>query len=132
MRMLPACRGIAPRSARSRVVLPAPDGPTMPTNAPGRMANVTSSRTGAPSYAQRSRSISIAGEASATAMRVAERGLGPAKIGSYEDLRDHAREIIRVGGAAPPAASRCCARASLRAPSRGDPPLEDALRAIRL
>ena len=31
---------------------------------------------------------------------------------------------IRVGGAAPPAASRCCARASLRAPSRGDPPHE--------
>src|SRR5438105_3044364 len=31
---------------------------------------------------------------------------------------------IRVGGAAPPAASRCCARASLRAPSRGDPPLK--------
>src|SRR3954471_19835089 len=37
----------------------------------------------------------------------------------------HARPIklyvLRVGGAAPPAASRCSA--SLRAPSRGDPPL---------
>src|SRR5229473_148295 len=29
---------------------------------------------------------------------------------------------MRVGGAAPPAASRCSARTSLRAPSRGDPP----------
>src|SRR5438132_10487463 len=33
------------------------------------------------------------------------------------------RVIVRVGGAAPPAASRCSARTSLRAPSRGDPPL---------
>src|SRR6266851_10504026 len=33
------------------------------------------------------------------------------------------RNVFRVGGAAPPAASRCSARASLRAPSRGDPPL---------
>ncbi len=31
--------------------------------------------------------------------------------------------MLRVGGAAPPAASRCSARASLRTPSRGDPPL---------
>src|SRR5712692_10415695 len=31
---------------------------------------------------------------------------------------------VRVGGAAPPAASRCSARASLRTPSRGDPPLK--------
>src|SRR6266851_1709255 len=34
--------------------------------------------------------------------------------------------LIRVGGAAPPAASRRSARASLRAPSRGDPPLNAA------
>ncbi len=39
----------------------------------------------------------------------------------------HARRVflrtrLRLGGAAPPAASRCCARASLRTPSRGDPP----------
>src|SRR5712664_3215553 len=33
-----------------------------------------------------------------------------------------AAHLIRVGGAAPPAASRCSARASLRTPSRGDPP----------
>src|SRR5712692_1655121 len=33
--------------------------------------------------------------------------------------------FFRVGGAAPPAASRCSARASLRTPSRGDPPLKD-------
>src|SRR5260221_3168943 len=32
--------------------------------------------------------------------------------------------LLRVGGAAPPAASRCSARASLRTPSRGDPPLK--------
>src|SRR5437879_8474326 len=37
-------------------------------------------------------------------------------------LRDCVAHVLRVGGAAPPAASRCCARASLRAPSRGDPP----------
>src|SRR5437667_7151031 len=30
--------------------------------------------------------------------------------------------MFRVGGAAPPAASRCSARTSLRTPSRGDPP----------
>src|SRR6266571_4214979 len=31
-------------------------------------------------------------------------------------------DVFRVGGAAPPAASRCSARTSLRTPSRGDPP----------
>src|SRR5260370_40590773 len=34
-----------------------------------------------------------------------------------------------MGACGPPGASRCCARASLRTPSRPHPPLEDALRA---
>jgi len=38
------------------------------------------------------------------------------------------QHLIRVGGAAPPAASRSSARASLRTPSRGDPPLAAVLR----
>src|SRR5258707_6787011 len=41
----------------------------------------------------------------------------------------HRRNYIRVGGAAPPAASRCSARASLRTPSRGEPP-RPAVRAL--
>src|SRR5438309_1331869 len=61
MRMDPAVGCRAPRSARSRVVLPAPEGPTMPTNAPGRTTRVRLSSTGAPSKAQRKLSTSIAG-----------------------------------------------------------------------
>src|SRR2546423_9477334 len=37
-----------------------------------------------------------------------------------------------MGACGPPGASRCCARASLRTPSRPHPPLEVALRAILL
>jgi len=40
--------------------LPAPDGPTMPTNAPWWTVSVTLSRTGAPSNAHRTASTSIA------------------------------------------------------------------------
>ena len=40
------------------------------------------------------------------------------------------QDVIRVGGAAPPAASRCSARTSLRTPSRGDPPLSSGHRSF--
>jgi release factor glutamine methyltransferase len=44
-------------------------------------------------------------------------------------MMQHARaHFIRVGGAAPPAASRSSARASRRTPSRGDPPLAATFR----
>src|SRR5437016_8454050 len=42
---------------------------------------------------------------------------------SYGESITARKDVVRVGGAAPPAASRCSARTSLRAPSRGDPPL---------
>src|SRR5437016_14671617 len=41
---------------------------------------------------------------------------------SYGESITARKDVVRVGGAAPPAAGRCSARASLRAPSRGDPP----------
>src|SRR5689334_15970539 len=50
--MRPATGATVPRRARSMVVFPDPDGPTMPVKAPGRTSRSASTSTGSPSYAQ--------------------------------------------------------------------------------